>query len=71
MAEHQRHRHRQVLQSGSVTADSAGLVTIPGVQILTDNGNRLILNAFHAVPVVLAPVGATTTSDSDDYMDQQ
>lgn len=49
----------QVLQSGTVTADSAGLVTIPGVQILTGTGNRLVLNVVYAPPVIQAPLGAT------------
>jgi len=49
----------QVLQSGTVTADSVGLVTIPGVQILTGNGNRLTLNAVVGVPVVQTPIGMT------------
>ncbi len=49
----------QVLQSGTVTADSAGLVTIPGVQILTGTGNRLVLNAGYFPPIVQAPIGAT------------
>ena len=50
----------QVLQSGTVTADSAGLVTIQGVQILTGTGNRLVLNAVYTPPVVQAPIGTTT-----------
>ena len=49
----------QVLQSGTVTADSSGLVTIPGVQVLTGNGNRLALNAVSSGPVVQSPVGTT------------
>lgn len=49
----------QLLQSGSVVADSAGLVTIPGVQILTNNGSRLILDLSMSAPVVLGPVGTT------------
>ncbi len=49
----------QVLQSGIVIADSAGLVTIPGVQVLTDSGNRLILNVVTSPPVVQAPIGQT------------
>lgn len=49
----------QILQSGTVTADSAGLVTIPGVQILTGTGNRLVLNVVLTPPVVQTPVGAT------------
>ncbi len=49
----------QVLQSGTVNADSAGLVTVPGVQVLTDSGNRLILNVVASPPVVQAPIGAT------------
>jgi hypothetical protein len=49
----------QVLQSGFVTADSLGLVTIPGVQVLTGNGNRLILNTVFGAPVVQAPIGVT------------
>jgi len=50
----------QVIQSGTVVADSVGLVTIPGVQILTDAGNRLILNAGVSTPTVQAPIGATS-----------
>lgn len=46
----------QVMQSGSVMADSVGLVTVPGVQILTDSGNRLVLNRATS-PTVLGPVG--------------
>lgn len=34
----------QVVQSGTVTADSVGLVTVTGFRIGTDTGNRLILN---------------------------
>ncbi len=48
----------QVLQSGSVIADSRGLVTIPGVQILTGSGNRLVLNAAFTAPTVQSPIGA-------------
>ncbi len=49
----------QVLQSGTATADSAGLVTLPGVQILTDSGNRLKLDVAFSTPNLLAPIGAT------------
>ena len=49
-----------MIQSGTVTADSGGLVTIPGVQILTNAGNRLILKAGVSTPTVQAPIGATT-----------
>jgi len=51
----------QVLQSGSVTADAAGLVTIPSLQILTGSGNRLTLNMTLSLntPVILTPIGAT------------
>jgi pimeloyl-ACP methyl ester carboxylesterase len=49
----------QLLQSGTVTADSLGLVTIPGVQVLTGNGNRLTLNAVLSAPVLQAPIGLT------------
>ena len=49
----------QVLQSGTVTADSAGLVTLPGVQILTDDGNRLKLDITSLTPNILAPIGTT------------
>jgi len=49
----------QVLQSGTVIADSAGLATIPSVQILTDSGNRLVLNVAAFPPIVQTPIGAT------------
>jgi hypothetical protein len=49
----------QVLQSGTVTADSLGRVTIPSVQVLTGNGNRLTLDAVLATPVLQAPSGLT------------
>lgn len=46
------------MQSGSVVADSVGLVTIPGVQILTGRGSRLVLTRISTAPV-LAPIGTT------------
>ncbi|MDA1229274.1 MAG: alpha/beta hydrolase-fold protein [Planctomycetota bacterium] len=49
----------QVVQSGSVVADSVGLVTIPGVQILTNSGNRLVLTRSVSTPTVLGPIGTT------------
>ena len=49
----------QVLQSGTVTADSAGLAIIPGVLVLAGSGNRLKLDSALSVPNVLAPLGVT------------
>jgi pimeloyl-ACP methyl ester carboxylesterase len=51
----------QNIQSGSVTADAKGLVTIPGLQILTNSGNRLILDMTFGAPVVQAPSGTTSS----------
>lgn len=51
-----------VVQSGSVTADANGLVTIPRFQIGTGTGNRLVITlAAPATPALTAPA-ATTTS---------
>lgn len=49
----------QVIQSGTVTADSAGLVTIPLVEIGTGAGNRLILTSAISAPTVTGPTAAT------------
>lgn len=49
----------QVLQSGTITVDSAGLPIIPSVQILTNSGNRLILNVSFSPPGILGPIGGT------------
>lgn len=50
-----------LIQSGTVTADAAGLVTIPRVQIGTGTGNRLKLTVPAGRPVVTSPVGPTTS----------
>lgn len=50
-----------VVQSGTVTADAAGLVTIPRFQIGLNTGNRLLLEIGTPVPVISQP-GATTLS---------
>ena len=52
----------QIVQSGTVTADSAGLVIIPGFQIGTGIGNRLIMDAIVTAPVITTSPGATYDS---------
>jgi hypothetical protein len=49
----------QIIQSGTVTTDSSGLVTIPLVQIGTGTGNRLILTSSLSAPTVTGPAAST------------
>lgn len=52
----------QLLQSGTVTVDADGLVTIPQVRILKDAGNRLTLNAINPLvpPTMTSPQASTS-----------
>ncbi len=50
----------QIIQSGTVTADAKGLVTIPAFQISTGSGNRLILDTIMTPPVITTQPGPTT-----------
>jgi hypothetical protein len=49
----------QVVQSGLVIVDADGLATIPGVQIGTGTGHRLVLTVQLLPPAIQSPVGAT------------
>ena len=51
----------QIVQSGTITSDPDGLVTIPRVQIGTGTGNRLVLTVEAAKPEITAPIGATSS----------
>jgi hypothetical protein len=55
-----------MVQSGTVTSDANGLVTIPRMQIGTGTGNRLRLEIGDAVPVISQP-GAVTQDQTPDF----
>lgn len=64
-----------VIQSGIVTADNRGLVTVPQFDIGTGRGNRLILVVRLTAPTIFSPAGTVNNSrpsvrwSSDPYAD--